>query len=192
MNNNIGLMEKLILSGKKVFTIEDLAVIWEIPEKNRLKERIKYYLKNKRIKSIFKGIYVYDTNYTLEDIAQKLVPLSYISLYTASQIYGLTFQYYSTIFSISIKNKKYEIGENKYIYHKVKESIFYNSLGLINNGRYTIANKERTISDMLYLYPGASFDNLREIDTFKLKELSYIYVSILPSYIRSYKRYKLR
>ncbi len=175
MNNQTKSIEKLILSGKKVFTIEDLAVIWEITERKRLINRIKYYLKNKRLISIHKGVYVYDKNYTPEDVAQKLFPMSYISLYTTSQMHGLTFQYYSTIYSISLKSKKYDTGGIIYIYHKVKESIFYNTLGLTNNGRYTFASKERTICDMLYVFPKISFDNLREIDIEKLKEISKIY-----------------
>ncbi len=175
MYNQIKSVEKLILSGKKVFTTGDLAVLWEITNRNRLRDRIKYYLKNKRLQSIHRGIYVYDNNYTREDIAQKLFPLSYISLYTTSQIYGLTFQYYSDIYSIALKSKKYEIDGTIYIYHKVKESIFYNTIGLTNNGRYTIASKERTICDMLYVFPKISFDNLREINIKKLEEVSKIY-----------------
>lgn len=175
MYNQVKSIEKLILSGKKVFTAGDLAVLWEITDTNKLSERIKYYLKNKRLKSIHRGIYVYDNSYTKEDIAQKLFPLSYISLYTTSQIYGLTFQYYSDIYSIALKSKKYEIDGTIYIYHKVKESIFYNTIGLINNGRYTISSKERTICDMLYVFPKISFDNLREINIKKLEEISKIY-----------------
>lgn len=175
MEEQTGAIEKLILSGKKVFTSEDLAVIWQVTENNKLKERIKYYLKRKKIHSIFSGVYIYSQDYTSLDIAQKLIPLSYISLYTASGIYGLTFQHYSTIHSMALKSKKYKVNGIEYVYHKVKESIFYNSLGLINNGRYTITSKERTICDMIYLYPSISFDNLRNIDTEKLKSLCKIY-----------------
>ncbi len=76
-------IEKLVTSGKKVFTIEDLAVMWQISERRRLIERIKYYLREKRLIHISKGVYAYGTDYTPMDIAQKLVPLSYISFYIA-------------------------------------------------------------------------------------------------------------
>lgn len=173
--NKISKIERLALSGKKVFTTEDLAVIWQIPQRRRLIELIKYYLREKRLNHIYKGVYAYGKDFTSLDIAQKLVPLSYISLYTTSQMHGLTFQYYQTIYAISLKSRKNKIGEQGYIYHKVKESIFYNQLGLINNGRYITADKERTITDCLYVFPRFTFDNLSGINKEKLLTLSKIY-----------------
>lgn len=175
MNNKITNIEKLALSGKKVFTTEDLAVFWQIPQRRRLIELIKYYVKERRLIRLFKGIYAYGEDYTPFDIAQKLVPLSYISLYTTSQMHGLTFQYYKTIYSISLKSKQYQLENQGYIYHLVKETIFYNQLGLANNGRYTIADKERTITDCLYVFPNFAFDNLEGISKEKLLVLSKIY-----------------
>lgn len=175
MKNNITNTEKLALSGKKVFTTGDLAVIWQIPERRRLIELIKYYLREKRLHSIYKGVYAYTEDVTPFDIAQKLVPLSYISLYTTSQMHGLTFQYYETIYSISLKSKKYELEKQNYVYHRVKEPVFYNQLGLVNNGRYIIADRERTITDCLYVFPDFAFDNLRGVDKEKLLTLSKPY-----------------
>lgn len=175
MKNNTTNIEKLALSGKKVFTTEDLAVIWQITKRRRLIELIKYYLREKRLDSIYKGIYAYGDDFTPFDIAQKLVPLSYISLYTTSQMHGLTFQYYETIYAISLKSKKYKIRDQGYEYHRVKEPIFYNQLGLTNNGRYIIADRERTITDCLYVFPSVAFDNLRGVDKEKLLTLSKIY-----------------
>lgn len=168
-------IEKLALSGKKVFTTEDLAVIWQIPERRRLIELIKYYLRQKRLTRIHKGVYAYGEDFTPLDIAQKLVPLSYVSLYTTSQMHGLTFQYYETIYAISLKSRKYRIGGREYIYYRVKEPIFYNQLGLVDNGRYIIADKERTITDCLYVFPRFAFDNLRGVNKEKLHDLAKIY-----------------
>jgi predicted transcriptional regulator of viral defense system len=175
MNNNISRIEQLALSGKKVFTTEDLAVIWQIPQRRKLIESIKYYLREKRLTSIHKGVYAYGEDYTPLDIAQKLVPLSYISLYTTSQMHGLTFQYYETIYCMSLKSKKYTIKGQKYVYRKLKEPVFYNQTGLVDSGRYFIADKERTITDCLYVFPGFAFDNLQGVDTEKLLKLSRIY-----------------
>lgn len=168
-------IEKLALSGKKVFTTEDLAVIWQIFERRRLIELIKYYIRKNRLIHIFKGIYAYREDFTPLDIVQKLVPLSYISLYTTSQMHGLTFQYYQTVYTISLQSKKYKIGEQEYFYYRVKEPIFYNQLGLVNTGRYIIADKERTITDCLYVFPRFAFDNLRGVDREKLLTLAKIY-----------------
>ncbi len=175
MNNKTANIEKLAISGRKVFTTNDLAIIWQISERRKLIELIKYYLRGKRLIHIHKGIYAYGQEYSPLDIAQKLVPMSYISLYTTSQMHGLTFQFYSSIFCTSLKSKKYKIGEQEYVYHKVKEIVFYSQAGLIDNGRYIIADKERTICDCLYVFPGFSFDNLLGVDKEKLIMLSKLY-----------------
>ena len=95
--NNQNSIEKLFKSGKTIFTTSDLALIWNIANRERLNSRIKYYLRNNRLIHIYKGIYAYG-EYTPLDIAQKLIPLSYLSLFTTSQMHGLTFQYYETVF----------------------------------------------------------------------------------------------
>jgi hypothetical protein len=165
MNNQTNI-EKLITSGKKVFTIEDLAVIWGITERRKLIERIKHYLREKRLVHIHKGVYAYG-DYTSMDVAQKLVPMSYISLYTTSQIHGLTFQYYATTFCIALKSITYDIGDQTYVYHKVKEPIFYSQVGLVN--------QERTICDLLYVFPSTAFDSLAGVDPKKLIATASIY-----------------
>jgi len=175
MRDKIANIEKLALSGKKVFTTEDLAVFWQIPQRRRLIELIKYYLREERLTSIYKGVYAYGDDHTPLDIAQKLAPLSYVSLYTTSQMHGLTFQFYETTYCVSLTSKKYQIGEKNFIYHRVKESIFYNQLGLVDNGRYIVADRERSITDCLYVFPGFSFDNLKGVDKEKLLTLSKIY-----------------
>jgi len=167
-------IEKLVISGKKVFTTEDLAVIWGITQRRQLLERINYYLREKRLLHIYKGVYAYG-DFTPLDVAQKLVPLSYLSLYTTSQMHGLTFQYYTSIFCLALRTKTYELNGQKYIYHKLKESVFYNELGLVNRGRYIVADRERTVCDMLYFFPNAAFDNLDGIDCERLIRTADIY-----------------
>ena len=175
MNDNVGKIEKLALSGKKVFTTADLAVLWQIPERRRLIELIKYYLRTNRLTHLHKGVYAYGTDYTPFDVAQKLVPFSYLSLYTTCQLHGLTFQYYETVYAVALQCKHYEIGGQKYEYHRVKEAIFYNTQGLVNTGRYWIAGRERTILDCLYVYPRFAFDNLQSVDREKLRALAGTY-----------------
>lgn len=167
-------IEKLIHSGKKVFTTDDLAIIWQISDRSKLLERVKYYLRQDKLVRLHKGVYAYG-EYTPFEAAQKLNPLSYLSLYTTSQMHGLTFQYYRTIFSISLRNRKYEIEGQKFEYHKVKEEIFYSQIGLVRSDGYTMANRERTICDMLYIYPRFAFDDIKEVDTTLLRDISRIY-----------------
>ena len=175
MKENTNNIELLAQSGKSIFTTSDLAVIWSIPERRKLIELIKYYPRTSRLTSITKGVYAYGHSYTNLDIAQKLVPFSYISLYTSAQIHGLTFQHYDTTHAMALNTKKYLLPAGRFEYHRLKASAFYNPLGIIKNDHYLLAGPERTVADCLYTYPNFSFDNLRPIDPKKLNEIAKIY-----------------
>ena len=57
----------------------------------------------------------------------------------------------------------------------MKDAIFYNDLGLMQEEGHTIANKERTICDLLYVFPGFAFDNLKSVDIEMLHKIATIY-----------------
>ncbi len=167
-------IEKLVTSQKSVFTTDDLAIIWNIADRQKLIGRIKYYLRKQRLIHVYKGVYAYG-DYTPLEVAQKLVPASYLSLYTTSQLHGLSFQHYSSVYCMSLSSKTYSIDGQKFVYHKLKPAAFYSNLGLIDTGRYIMASRERTICDMLYVWPQAAFDNLASVDSKLLLQISAIY-----------------
>ena len=175
MQDKINNIERIAQSGKHIFTTADLGVLWSIPDRRRLIELIKYYLRTSRLTLLTKGVYAYGTDYDQLEIAQKLVPLSYISLYTACQVHGLTFQHYETIFAIAPISRTYNLPFGSFEYHRVKDSIFFNPHGLTQTQHYTIASPERTVADCLYLYPNFAFDNLRSLDHAKLASIASIY-----------------
>lgn len=173
MNNQTNI-EKLITSGKHVFTVDDLAVLWDVPDRRKLVERIKYYVRRGRLTHMYKGLYGYGEVTSLE-VAQKLVPMSYISLATASRLHGLSFQYDPAVYCVAPQRKAYDIGGQAYRYHRIKPLVFYQPLGLIDRGQYTLAGPERTICDTLYLFPGAGFDNLTGVDAKLLADIARLY-----------------
>lgn len=175
MDKNINNIELLARSNKSIFTTADLAVIWNIPNRRQLVERIKHYLRTHRLTSITKGVYAYGDKYSNLDISQKLVPFSYISLYTSAQIHGLIFQNYTTTYAMALNTKKYTLAVGNFEYHRLKSATFFNTLGLIKHNHYLLASPERTVVDCLYTYPSLSFDNLRSVDPKKLEEIAKIY-----------------
>jgi hypothetical protein len=109
------------------------------------------------------------------EIAQKLIPLSYISLSTALSLHGINFQYDPAIYSVSLMSRRYKLNDQVYVYHKIKELVFFDQAGLENKKTYTIASPERAVCDTLYFSASWSFDNLDKINKDKLLELSAIY-----------------
>ncbi len=168
-------LEKLISTKKNIFTIQDLGVIWGVDEHQKLLENIKYYLRKGRLKQIKRGVYATQKDYNPFKLAQKIIPLSYISFYTALAKHGVIFQYYDTIHSVALDYKKIEADYQKFTYHKIKPEIFFNNLGIEKKQGYQIASRERAICDSLYLKPKLAFDNLTKINSERILEISKIY-----------------
>lgn len=174
----------LTKTNKKIFSTQDLAVIWKEPDKRKLLETVKYYLRTDQLYQITRGIYSLE-RFTKEDISksitlafkisQKISPNSYISLYTALKYHGLIFQYYEDIYSIGQRNMEREVFNKKFIYKTMKNDIFRNEIGIIYKDGYRIASKERSFCDTLYLIPEATVDNLETLDIDKVNEISNIY-----------------
>jgi predicted transcriptional regulator of viral defense system len=176
-------IEMLIASLKTIFTIQDIGTIWGATDKKALANNVKYYLKNGKLANIQRGVYyipgLKDKNGGLEyslKIGQKLIPFSYVSIFTALHIYGVNFQYYSDIHFIASLSKKYDIKDiGSFVYHKLADKILYNPLGIIKKNGYMIASLERAICDTLYFYPKASFDHIESLDKELILEIAALY-----------------
>jgi predicted transcriptional regulator of viral defense system len=180
-------MNKLLLLNKtnqKIFSTQDLAVIWQEADKRKLLESIKYYLRTKQLYQVSRGIYSIE-RYNAKDIeenielsfkiAQRISPNSYISLYTAMKYHGLIFQYYEDIYSMGERNIKREIFNKNFIYKTIKDDIFRNDIGILEKKGYRIAGKERSFCDSLYLFPNIGVDNIDILDKNMVWKISKIY-----------------
>lgn len=181
MTNRLLILNK---TEKEIFTSQDLAVIWQEPNKRKLLETIKYYIRTKQLYSIGRGIYStkdikqndLEKDITLSfKISQKISPNSYISLFTALKYHGLIFQYYEEIYSIAPKNIKREIFNKQFIFKTMKDDIFTNEVGILSKEGYRIAGTERALCDTLYLFPNVSVDNVDGVDIKKAKEIAKNY-----------------
>lgn len=172
--NGVSKIEKLLASSQNVFTTQDLAVIWEMIDPVLLYARIQYYVQQGKLQRLHKGVYGV-RGHEPEELAQKVVTPSYISLQSALAAHGIVFQYYQGVRSMALVSKVVWVGGMKLVFHKLKEAVFYNSLGLENRGNYLMAGPERAVADSLYLFSGLAFDNLQGLNFDLLEELSHIY-----------------
>jgi hypothetical protein len=165
---------KILDSWKTVFTKKDLEKILNFKTKMALdkflyREKKKWFLKN-----IFYWIYVLK-NYDIFELACKIRKKSYISLETVLKKEWIIFQYYNEIFLISDDNLEKKVGDIKFKFHKIKDSVLLNQLGLIHKKNYIIASKERAICDRIYLSKNYYFDSLEWVNFDALQEISKIY-----------------
>ena len=108
-----------------------------------------------------RGLYAKTNGYEVLEVANKIFTPSYISLETALQRNGITFQDYSkTIFVLSYQTRDIKLGEYTISFKKIKDEVLTNTKGIINKDGYAIAGVERAFLDRIYLSNNYYFDNL--------------------------------
>lgn len=168
-------IEKIYQSGKTVFTIHDLRIIWDVQNPDALKASVKYFVDKGVLQRLKKGVYALPGKYDKFELASKLISPSYISLETVLQKNGIIFQFSSAITSVAAYGRTITIHGQEYGYHSMKKNVFVNPLGILSEKYYMIASPERAICDFIYFYGLSHFDNLRKADKGMLGKISKIY-----------------
>ena len=168
--------ELLLSSSQTVFTVDDLAVLWQMTDRSRLWESIKYYLRTNRLHSIQRGVYALSEDYSPFEAAVKLFPPAYISYTSALAYHGAFFQYSSEIHVMAQASKRLEVMSGQvFIYHQLKNCILLNHMGIEKLDGYWMATLERAICDTSYLVPSFVFEHLDNVNPQKLDQLSKLY-----------------
>ena len=169
------LIAKLYSSPKTIFTIKDIALIWEETNTLNLLAKIKYYVKQGLLVRLSRGIFAKDKEYNLKELAGNIYRPSYISFETVLREEGIIFQHHEAIFVASPYSMIKEIGEQTIIFRKLKDNLLFNGLGVKKEKGYSLATAERAFLDTIYLSPKFYFDNLRSINWEDCFELVKIY-----------------
>ncbi|HPC34161.1 MAG TPA: hypothetical protein PLP73_00740 [Candidatus Absconditabacterales bacterium] len=166
----------LLKSGKTVFNINDVQQL--LGQSNKDYTRLVLYRMTKRgiLTRIKSGIFALP-NYDILELASKLKPKSYISFETVLQKDGIIFQDYSQTITLASDNTLQKKANGfVFEYHKLSDFILTNTIGIKNyKNNYMIASTERAVCDMIYLYKNIYFDNIRNLNVYKLEKLKDIY-----------------
>ncbi len=172
MDNTIA---KLYQTQKTILTNKDLALIWGETNKNNLKAKIAYYVKQGTLIRLTRGVFAKDKRYNPKELATSIYAPSYISFETVLREAGVIFQHYDTIFVAGPWSKIMTTNKNSFTFRRLKDSLLYNPAGINNKDSYSIATPERAFLDMIYLFPKYYFDNLTSINWEKCFKLATIY-----------------
>jgi predicted transcriptional regulator of viral defense system len=167
--------EILLSVPQTVFTVDDLAILWQMPDRSKLWESIKYYVRTKRLYKIQRGVYALSEDYSPFEAAVKLFPPTYISYTSALAYHGAFFQFSSEIHLMATTSKRLEVNGQVFIYHQIKNAILLNQQGIEKIEGYWIASIERAICDTSYLVPGFVFEHFGNANPEKLERLSTFY-----------------
>jgi len=169
------LIFELYKDKRTVFTFPEIAMLINEPNASKLKQRLNYYVRTKKLKNPRRGIYTKE-NYSVEEMACKVFKPAYISLEYVLQKAGIIFQYYTQVTNISYLSRTININGHLFEYRKIKNDILYNTTGIeIRDNGISIASPERAFLDILYLKKEFSFDSIESLNK------KFVF-SILPIY----------
>ena len=173
-------ISELIKSGRNIYHTNDLAILWDISNKNTLYTTIKRYAQKGILTPIYKGLYstLPVSQLNPMDLGRAVIH-SYTYLTTESVLSqaGIISQVtYSYTFASGL-SKKVTVGPFSFLFRRLNDEYLYNTAGIVNDGGNFIATTERAVADMLYFNPRYHFDFSESIDFDKVnriqKEIRY-------------------
>jgi predicted transcriptional regulator of viral defense system len=168
-------LSTILRSKKTVFSLKDLALLWNEPSSTSTRVRLHYYIKKGDLVRIRGGLYAKNRNYNKLELATRILTPAYVSFETVLAKEGLIFQYYETIYVASYTTREIEIDKQIYAFRKVKDTLLMDETGIIHDAETSVANKERAFLDILYVSADYYFDDLRSLDWERVFDILPIY-----------------
>ena len=159
---------------EKIFHIDDLAKLWQIPSPNTLRVTISRYVSNGWLYRIHRGFYAISPPDKLDPLLlgiKAMHQFAYVSTETILAEAGIIFQISPKITLIAAESRQFTIGNYEYRCRKLKDIFLYNPEGILHTGTHKKADILRAVVDLLYYNPHFYFDNTAAVDWVKLKEL---------------------
>jgi len=167
-------LNELIKLDRKIYHTNDLALLWDITNKNTLYTAIKRYVQKGVLLPVYKGLY---TTVPLSQLDPLELGKAIIHRYTylstesvlaqagviAQTVYPYTF--------VSDQPKKVTVGTMSFLFRQLKQVYLYNPTGIINHNGVFIASPERAAADMLYFNSKYHFDAPGSLDLQKIKSI---------------------
>lgn len=154
-------LQKLYQTQQSVFNLNDLTILLEEENYDRLKSRIAYYVKKWYLNRIRNWIFVKET-FDPKELVCKIYTPSYVSFETILQEHSVSYQYDSTLYIASYLSRYIEIPYKNSIikiqYRKMKDDILFDQEWITKKDFYWEATAKRAIKDMRYLKPDFYFD----------------------------------
>jgi predicted transcriptional regulator of viral defense system len=157
----------LVQSGQKIFSTDDLALLWDIENRNTLLKTVQRYIDRQILFSIYKGIYSIIPIEKLNpfEIACSIGgPFSYISGETILSMEGYILQDVRKLTLFGKKAKEVTIGDTIFLCRYLNNKFLLNRVGIEDNRGFSIATPQRALADLLYLNPQFHIDNQLSIN----------------------------
>jgi predicted transcriptional regulator of viral defense system len=167
-------LNELIKLDRKIYHTNDLALLWDITNKNTLYTAIKRYVQKGVLLPVYKGLYSTVPLSQLDPLQLgKAIIHRYTYLSTESVLSqaGVIAQIVYPYTFVSDRPKKMTIGTISFLFRQLKQVYLFNPTGIINQQGVFIATPERAMADMLYFNPRYHFDVPESLDLQKVKSI---------------------
>lgn len=161
-------------ADRKIYHSNDLAILWNISNKNTLYTTIKRYVQKGVLISIYKGLY---STVPISELDPLELGRAIIHRYTylttesvLAQVGIISQATYAHTF-VSNVSKKVTVEDISFRFRKLKDEYLYNPTGIVQRDGNLIATTERAVADMLYYNPKYYFDFSGSIDFEKVKQI---------------------
>lgn len=174
-------LAELLRLDQKILHTSDLGKLWGNSNQASLYMAINRYVKKGVLIPIQKGLYATTSLDRIDPIKLGMAVVHnyvYLSCETVLAKAGLIFQSVQAITLISIRPRKFEIGNNRYLVRQLNPKFLYQTAGMDDRAGYLEASPERAVADMLYFNPRYHFDGEDRINRQRVKliqkEMGYI------------------
>ncbi len=159
---------------RKVYHSNDLAILWNISNKNTLYTTIKRYVQKGVLIPIYKGLY---STVPISELDPLELGRAIIHRYTylttelvLAQVGIISQATYAYTF-VSNVSKRVTVEDISFRFRKLKDEYLYNPTGISKKDGNFVATTERAVADMLYYNPKYHFDFSESIDFEKVKQI---------------------
>jgi hypothetical protein len=167
-------INELLKLDRKIYHTNDLAILWDMANRNTLYTTIKRDVQKGVLIPIYKGLY---STVPLQQLNPFELGKAIIHRYTclstetvlaqagviSQTIYAYTF--------VSDQPRKVTVGSMAFLFRKLKDEYLHNPAGVENQNGVFVATLERAVADMLYFNPRYHFDVPENIDFEKVKSI---------------------
>ncbi|HEX7432751.1 MAG TPA: hypothetical protein VF326_03785 [Anaerolineaceae bacterium] len=159
---------------RKIYHSNDLALLWDITNKNTLYTTIKRYVQKGVLVPIYKGLYstVPLTQLDPLELGKSIIHrYTYLSMESVLAQAGIIAQTTYMVTFVSDLPKKVIVGSMSFLFRQLKAEYLNNPTGVTNQNGVFVATPERAVADMLYFNSKYHFDVPESIDFKKVKSI---------------------
>ena len=167
-------INSLLKLDRKLYHTNDLAVIWNITNRNTLYTTIKRYVQNEVLIPVYKGLYSsvqvdqVDSIKLGRAIIHRFTYLSTESVLAKAGVISQAVYKYTFVSNMSVKK---DVGGRTFLYRKMKDEFLYNPEGIIEEDGGFRASTERAVADMIYFDHKYHFDVPQVVNWYRVKEI---------------------